>query len=70
MLVRVDFLMIFFYRSNTSSLEPLDIYGIRLFVECPFGKFGHNCSGTCDCSDDHKCDVVTGDCSKFRSSRK
>lgn len=33
-------------------------------VECLFGKFGQNCNGICNCSDDEKCDVLTGDCSK------
>ncbi|XP_063447865.1 multiple epidermal growth factor-like domains protein 10 [Mytilus trossulus] len=32
-------------------------------VECPFGKFGEDCNGTCDCSDEIACDFITGKCS-------
>ncbi|VDI16528.1 Hypothetical predicted protein, partial [Mytilus galloprovincialis] len=31
---------------------------------CPFGTFGKDCNGTCDCSDGITCDVITGKCNK------
>ncbi|CAC5396939.1 unnamed protein product [Mytilus coruscus] len=55
-----------FDKHSTALTVLKDIHYMisEYLAECPFGKFGKDCNGTCDCSNDVTCDVINGKCSE------